>query len=188
MINQSLFNLCYVITNTTWICQPPMFAYICFLRYHLLTTLKEQWPQSYGFSIQKEYDLILHASNLLKNHKSHNNIFSVHEFYSAFLDYIWLVNFYHIFHIGEKFLYEHSWNMDISRMYCKIPFRSFFIVTFTTLASLTTVMGDINMFLWNRYECRLKITFVARILYPSDFFFAITFLIIVVKPSSLGSS
>ena len=78
--------------------------------------------------------------------------------------------------------------MDIFHMYCKIPFRLLFIVTFTTLASLTTVMGDINMFLWNRYECRLKITFVARILYPSDFFFAITFLIIVVKPLSLGSS
>ena len=107
MINQSLFNLCYVITNTTWICQPPMFAYICFLRYHSLITLKEQWPQSHKFSIQKEYDLILHASNLLKNHKSHNNIFSVHEFYSAFLDNIWLVNFYHIFHIGKKYLYKH---------------------------------------------------------------------------------
>ena len=84
--------------------------------------------------------------------------------------------------------HEHSWDMDIFHMYCKIPFRLLFIVTFTTLASLTTVMGDNNMFLWNRYECRLKITFVARILYPSDFFFAITFLIIVVKPLSLGSS
>ena len=42
---------------------------------------------------------------------------------------------------------KHSWNMDIFHMYCKILFRFRFIVTFNTLDSLPTIMGNIDVFL-----------------------------------------